>query len=88
MKSSNLIIRPSIVSGQMQCPVAGCEGIPHMVGTMFGPGIPPSSTSGPGLVIESYCEEGHAWHTLFTDHSGGTWISVRLLSPTPTPFIA
>lgn len=52
-------------------------GIPHMKGVVFGPGVPESSTSGPGLMIRFECEEGHAWTLTLSDHSGGTWLSIQ-----------
>ncbi len=58
---------------QMKCP--WCDAVPHMLDTAFG--RTKESSSGPGLTIRSHCEEGHTWSTTFTDHSGGTWISVE-----------
>lgn len=68
---------------EMVCPVPGCEGVPHMMGTIFGRAIPGPGMSGPGLVIESCCESGHHWQTIFADHSGSTWISVARLPDFP-----
>ncbi len=63
---------------QIRCPFfcegEPCEGVPHMRSTLFGPGVPPSSTSGPGLVIGYACEWGHRWEIQFSDHSGMTSI--------------
>jgi hypothetical protein len=63
-----------------------CDGIPHMRGTVFGRGIPESSTSGPGLIIELICENGHHWKLCFEDHSGGTWLSIVRLPDEPDTF--
>lgn len=57
------------------CPHDNCDGVPHMLGVRFGRGIPETSTSGPGLIIDAFCENLHRWSVTFEDHSGGTWIS-------------
>ena len=70
------ISRDSI--SEIVCPFK-CDAVPHIIGVSFGKSIPPTSTSGPGLIIEYMCENLHHWQTVFEDHSGGTWLSlVRL----------
>lgn len=58
----------------VRCPY--CMGVPHMVGTLFGPGAVENSPCGPGLMIESYCEMGHHWNTLLADKGGSTIVYV------------
>ena len=65
---------------QMVCPF--CDAVPHMKRVDFGPGIPPTSTSGPGMIVQATCEAGHNWKLVFEDHSAGTWISVERLPDT------
>lgn len=62
----------------VSCPV--CEGVPHIIGISFGRCVPPTSTSGCGLIIEYMCEDLHHWQIVFEDHSGGTWLSLVMLS--------
>lgn len=63
----------------LNCPVRQCDGVPHLRAVGFGRNFPPGSTSGPGLVLEYYCEEGHHWQVSFVDHSGGTWLRMERL---------
>ncbi len=67
----------------MCCP--WCDSTPHMRGTVFGPGIVEESVSGPGLIIESYCENGHSWNTLFCDNCGSIDLSVVKLPDVACP---
>lgn len=67
------------------CPVAGCAAVPHMRATAFG--HRPATASGPGLVVECFCEELHHWQLVFEDHSGGIWVSaVRLCDLASDPW--
>jgi hypothetical protein len=53
-----------------------CDGIPHMHATVLGRGIPEGSTSGAGLIIQFTCENGHEWQLRWSDHSGGTGLTM------------
>lgn len=61
-----------------------CDGVPHISGTLFGQRTPPTSTSGPGLTVELYCEHGHRWKLCFMNHSGSLWLGVEQLPDAPT----
>lgn len=65
--------------GNMACPYSGCEAVPHMTRVIFGPGIPPESTSGAGMIIRCFCEDGHNWDLTFSDYNGGIFLDVREL---------
>ncbi len=67
----------------MMCP--WCDSTPHMIGTAFGPGIVEESVSGPGLIIESYCENSHHWNTIFCDNCGSVDLSVIKLPDVACP---
>lgn len=67
---------------RLQCPViehdGPCDGAPHMRVVEFGRGVPVTSTSGPGLIVNFYCERGHMWDLCLEDHSAGIWLGCSI----------
>jgi hypothetical protein len=61
---------------RMVCPFDWCEGVPHLIGASI---TRPPGSSGLYLTLQHVCEEGHKFATMFEDHSGGTWISAKVL---------
>ena len=61
------------------CPIRGEDewdlNIPHMTGAIFG--AVNAHRSGPGLLIQFECENGHEWQLRFSDHSGQTGLSIE-----------
>jgi hypothetical protein len=54
-----------------------CDGIPHMHATVFGAVEDTvSKPSGPGLIIQFTCEQGHEWQLRWSDHSGCTSLTI------------
>lgn len=54
-------------------------GVPaHILAVGWGACVP-ASKSGPGLVVECYCENLHHWNLLATDHSGSIFLATKLL---------
>jgi hypothetical protein len=54
-----------------------CEAVPHIRGTLFG--RVPESRSGPGLIIEFECEDGHIWQLRLIDNSAAIHLVVFLI---------
>lgn len=66
----------AIKDNSIICPI--CDAAPHISGVNFGKSISKESKSGPGLIMDMECENGHAWKIAFDDHSAGIWISVEM----------
>lgn len=63
--------------GRIRCPF--CVGdeminIPHLKSTAMGKDV--ESTSGPGLILRYFCEQGHQWLFKTVDNNAGTWLSI------------